>query len=202
MKRSEFTVRLRAGLKGNVPSSEVERQVEYYNEMILDLMEEGQSEEAAVNQVGDPNTIVFDTMDNYTQGTSTAHVPARRSSGQRWLIILLLIIGSPLWGSILIAALCCLLAAEMLLWCIPFTGLVTAGGFGAGGVSAIVMGIAAMIQVPFIGVTELGMGLFCLGVAVFIGWVTVKISGVFMRGHVLLMHWVAEQFRRGKVVLA
>lgn len=199
MKRNEFTIRLRAGLEGNVPAGEVARQVEYYNEMILDLMEEGNTEEEAVAKVGDPNEIVFEAVDNYTASATATAVPLpRQDDGRRWLIIMLLILGSPIWGSFLIAALAILFGAEVVLWCIPFTGLMTAGGFGIGGLWAVFASFPAFIHAPFMGVTELGMGLFCLGIAVLGAWITYKISGWFLHAHLALMSWVVSQFRRGK----
>ena len=197
MKRSEFTIRLRAGLEGNVPASEVARQLEYYNEMILDLMEEGNTEEEAVAKVGDPNEIVFEAVDNYSAGAAAMPMP-QQGEGRRWLVIMLLIIGSPIWGSFLIAALGILFAAEVVLWCIPFTGLMTSGGFGIGGLWTLFASFPAFIHAPFMGVTELGIGLLCIGVGLLGGWITYKISAWFLRAHLALMSWVASQFRRGK----
>jgi uncharacterized membrane protein len=200
MKRNEFTIRLRAGLEGNVPASEVARQVEYYNEMILDLMEEGSTEEDAVAQVGDPNEIVFDMVGDDGMAAATAVMP-QPATANRWLIVALIIIGSPLWGSLLLAALGLLFAAEVVLWCIPFTGLVTSGGFGIGGLAVFFASFPAFMHAPFLGVTELGMGLLCIGIGLLGGWITYKISAWFLRAHLALMSWVAGQFRRGKAAM-
>ncbi|WP_227655713.1 HAAS signaling domain-containing protein [Enterococcus avium] len=43
-----------------VRPSEVHRLIEYYDEMILDLMEDGYSERAAVKKLGDPKQLAYE----------------------------------------------------------------------------------------------------------------------------------------------
>lgn len=57
MNRDIFISELRKGLRG-VKDEEVERLVSYYNENILDRMEDGMSEEEAVESLGDLETII------------------------------------------------------------------------------------------------------------------------------------------------
>ena len=58
MNRVEFIKELSNHLAYEVRPSEVHRLIEYYDEMILDLMEDGYSERAAVKKLGDPISIM------------------------------------------------------------------------------------------------------------------------------------------------
>lgn len=60
MNRVEFIKELSNHLAYEVRPSEVHRLIEYYDEMILDLMEDGYSERAAVKKLGDPKQLAYE----------------------------------------------------------------------------------------------------------------------------------------------
>ena len=205
MKKSDFDIRLRTGLQGYVAPAEVDRIVAYYDEMLLDTMEDGTSEDDAVAQLGDPGTIVYDAIAAGTGQSATWTAPNPQPLWHHklnWPVIILLVIGSPLWGSILLAGLGVLLAAEICLWCIPFTGLCLAGGFGFGGIIAICASPFAFIHAPFMGLSDFGVGIALCGVAIIAGYVTYKLGSWFLKAHTLLWHWLSKQFTDRKVALA
>lgn len=213
MDKNDFFTRLRAGLTGNVAPAEVERLVNYYEEMIADLVEDGVSEEEAVSRMGDPNEIVFDAVDNAhahdesEQNAQTAQAesvwtpPAMHYTPRRevnWLMVVLLILTCPIWGSIAFAALCVVASIDLSIWCLPFAGACVAGGFGVGGLMLLFTSLVALMATPFIGVTQLGLGLGCLGVALLSGWITYKFSAVFLKEHMALVHWVFGKLNERK----
>lgn len=90
MNKEEFLRTLERLLK-SLPKQESQKMLDYYAEMIEDRMEEGMSEESAVEDLGDVGVIA-------SQILSTQPVKEKKlSNPAKVLIVSLLILGSPLW---------------------------------------------------------------------------------------------------------
>ena len=100
MRKQEFLQELRDGLAG-LPQNEIEKRVAFYAEMIDDRVEEGLSEEEAVAAVGTVYEIVLQAAEEFPEQVSVRIKPKRKLSA---MAIVLLILGSPVWFSLLIAA--------------------------------------------------------------------------------------------------
>lgn len=97
MNKRTFLSKLCSGLKG-LSKEEREERLSFYAEMIDDRMEEGLSEAEAVLSVGAPEEILKEVL---PEKPRRGGVKNRKSA----LGILLLALGSPVWLSLLIAAL-------------------------------------------------------------------------------------------------
>lgn len=64
MNRQEFIDRLRAALAGEVPSSVIQSNVQYYQEYILDELRKGRSEEEILTELGSPRLIARTIIDS------------------------------------------------------------------------------------------------------------------------------------------
>lgn len=119
MTKLEFILEIEERINA-LPEEDVQRSLEYYTEMIEDRMEEGLSEEEAVAALGDPDDIV-DQILSETPLTRLvkARAKPRRALGV-WEIILL-VLGSPVWISVIAA----LLAAVISLYTVPISLLIT-----------------------------------------------------------------------------
>lgn len=167
MKKQEFLDRLCKSLDG-LPREDVKRTVEYYSEMIDDRVEEGIPEESAVEQMGSIEDIVAQTL---------AEIPLARLVKERikpkrqfgtWTV-LLLVLGSPIWLSLLVATFSVLISLYAAIWSVAvsfwaaFVSLIASGGAG------IVAGVAvAIFQNTSAGVALVGLGLACAGLSVFL----------------------------------
>lgn len=166
MSKQEFLARLRNGLSG-LPENDVEERLSFYSEMIQDLMEDGLSETEAVSAVGS----VDDIIEQVVAETPLVAIARERIKLKRRMStaeIILLILGSPIWLSLLIGAFAvilslyiCLLAVVVSLWSIfaSFSacfvgGVIACSVFVIGGNGAS-------------GLAMLGIGLVCFGLAVF-----------------------------------
>lgn len=192
MNRVEFIKELSNHLAYEVRPSEVHRLIEYYDEMILDLMEDGYSERAAVKKLGDPKQLAYEAAGIPTE----VHVPRKFN----WLWITLLVLGFPLWGSLALAAFLILLSIDFVIWCIPFTGACLAGGTIIGGVAAAFTSPFVLFDSFFMGVTQLGAGMFLFGFGLLCMWLTYKFSAVFMNMHRSLMRIIRRNIFQRKVV--
>ena len=102
MLKQDFLSALREGLKG-LPEKDIEERITFYGEMIDDRIEEGLSEEEAVNEIGTVDAVVQQIV---------AETPLTRIVGEKikpkrkmraWEIVLI-VLGFPIWFSLLAAA--------------------------------------------------------------------------------------------------
>lgn len=110
MKKKDFLERLQAAIHDLAPA-EQKVSLDYYNEMIDERIEAGMPEEAAVAEMGSPEQIAAEIRQNTLP---VEMVPQKQKPGV-WTIILL-ILGSPIWLSLLIALCAVVLSVYIALW--------------------------------------------------------------------------------------
>ena len=101
MGKSEFLLELRRCL-AQMPASELEEQIAYYDELISDMMEEGISEHEAVARLGDPAVIAAELLAELPLGT-LVKTRVKPKDGWNAGAVALIVLGSPLWLPLLIA---------------------------------------------------------------------------------------------------
>lgn len=164
MTKLQFLLALHQRLAA-LPAAEVEERLAFYSEMIEDCMEDGLSEEEAVAAIGTVEEVARRIAEDipFTKFTQ-ATVRSRRRKG--WEIALL-IVGSPLWFSLLLAAAAVVLSVFFSLWAVVISlwaafGVLAgcaAGGLG-GGICILLSGHLSH------GLCCIGMGLICGGLAI------------------------------------
>ena len=164
MSRDAFIGELRHRMAG-LPQEAVERTVEYYSELIADSMEDGVSEEEAVERLGSLDEIVA----NVVKETPLAQIVQTRvregkKKGISGWVILLLILGAPVWLPLGIAVLAVLFALFVTLWAVVVALWAAVGAIVLTGLAAMVGGVVELIRVHLPqGLVLLGGGLACLG---------------------------------------
>lgn len=101
MTKNTFLTALSKGLSG-LPEKELCEYISYYSEMIDDKIEDGIPEKKAVAEIGTPEENITKIIDetSFTKLVKNKLKPKRKLST---LVILLIVIGSPVWASLLIA---------------------------------------------------------------------------------------------------
>ena len=160
MRKEEFLTQLRKGL-GGLPQEDMEERLAFYSEMIDDRMDEGLSEEEAVATVGTVSEIVEDISPTKPAGDAAA--ASRRL--KTWEI-LLLVLGSPIWLSLGIAAAAVILSVFISViasvWAV-FGAVAACGvGFVAGGAVMACTGHNAP------GLALVAAGLVAAGLSIFL----------------------------------
>lgn len=158
MNKREFLRSLSGSLRG-MPRRERAQSLEYYGEMIQDRMEEGLSEEEAVARLGSADEIARQILESGgVQGKQGSRVPV-------WMIVLI-VLGSPVWLSLLFAGLAVVLAAYIVAWSLiaalyaVLLGMAVCGPCGAMGF------VAEIVKGDFLlAVLLLGAGCALLGLA-------------------------------------
>lgn len=150
MKKNEFMDNLKRKLK-NESYEYVCQAVEYYDEIISDLIEDGVNEEEAIASLGNIDDILLNM-----HGDDIIEMKPHSKKSTAF-IGLLLVLGFPLWGSLLAAGLMLLLSAYIIIWCVP---IVTVCLAFAGTISFIVGIFGAFplfIDSVALGLTQLGL---------------------------------------------
>ena len=114
MNKQEFIIKLCQGLSG-FPQDEIEERLTFYSEMIDDRMEEGLSEEEAVLEFGSVEEIITQITADIPLTKLVKEKIKLKHKLKAWEIVLI-VLGSPLWLSILIAFFSVILSLYIVLW--------------------------------------------------------------------------------------
>lgn len=165
MNKQTFINSLRAKLSG-LPKRDVEERLAFYNEIIDDKIEEGLTEEEAVENIGTVEEIATQIMEEIPLATLVKEKikPVKRLSA--WEIVLVAL-GFPIWFPLLIAAFVVMVsliatafALYVSVWAV-FVSLVAAAGGG------IVMGIVyAFCGNALTGFALIGLGAIVAGLSI------------------------------------
>lgn len=167
MKKQEFLTQLRSGLNG-LPQEDIEERIGFYSEMIDDRVEEGLSEEEAIEEVGSVEDVVSQIVAETPLTKIVKEKVKPKRSLKAWEIVLL-ILGSPIWLSLLIAAVSVVLSLYITLWsliislwAIEISFAVCAIVLTPGSAVFFVQGNTSM------GLVSLGTGLLFAGLTIFL----------------------------------
>ncbi len=109
MTKRQFFGELKSKTK-HLTKAERRELISYYNEMISERMEDGMSEEEAVAALGS----IDELLSTYVPQEYKA--PVRRTPRLRPWHIVLIVLGSPVWISLLVAFFCLLLCFYIVIW--------------------------------------------------------------------------------------
>ncbi|MBQ8388654.1 MAG: DUF1700 domain-containing protein [Clostridia bacterium] len=164
MRKNEFLAALRARLSA-LPVAEREERIGFYSEMIDDRIEEGLSEEEAVDGVGS----VEDIADQILSEVPPARVEVKEKRKLGAGVIVLLALGSPIWLSLAVAAFAVLIAFYAVLWSLVAVVWSVFAALVAAGFGGIIGGITvAIVSNAFAGLALIAAALFCAGLAIFL----------------------------------
>jgi uncharacterized membrane protein len=165
--KQELTFTLAEKLNG-LPWEEVERSMEYYDEMINEHMEEGMSEAEAIAALGSVDEIAAQILaDIPLSRIVRAKIKPKRSL-RAWEIILL-ILGFPLWFSLLIGGFSVVLSLFASFWAVVLSLYAFDLAFAASAVACLPLSILLFCSgEPLLGLFGLGATLIMGGLT--IGW--------------------------------
>ena len=164
MTKYEFVMTLTRRLS-HLPWEAVEERVNFYVESIEDRIEDGVPEEEAVAAVGTPEEVAALIMAEFpgaVPGPQVKKEKRRPGAGE----IVLLVLGSPLWLSLLIAAFAVALSVYILLWAVIISLWAIFASFVGCAFGGIVGGAFLAFTNGASGVFLIGAGIFCAGASV------------------------------------
>lgn len=174
MTKSTFIDVLR-GLLESLNEDECNKFISYYEEIIEDYKESGLTEQEVIEKIGSPQSIANNILSE--QDSSNINIPSFNS---KILNIILLILGFPLWGSLLLTAVLLILSAYIIIWCIPVTTGVSSISFFVASLVSIIGSPFMMTDVLTVGIVQLGLGITSVGISILLGLVTIYLSKKFI----------------------
>lgn len=196
MTKQEYLAELRAALS-DLSAEEASRACAFYEEMIDDRVEAGEDERDAVAAMEPPAVAAARIMDEMpVVPRALARAQGRRRSGCGTALLWAAVVaGSPLWLSLLAAALAFVLCGVVVL-CLPFVmawvlsvaflACMPVALFAAACAVAAGSGVVALLDVG-VGLGMGGAGLLMLLAALFVTRFFVRLLGRFVR-------WAASPF--------
>lgn len=167
MTKVEFICILNEKLSG-LPQDEIEERLSFYGEMIDDRMDEGFSEEDAVRDVGNIDDIAAQIIEDVPLFKIVKNNIKKKKRKLGAVEITLLVLGAPIWLSLLIAALAVLIALYAVLWSVIislWSVFAALAGCALGGVlSVIPLALAGKATTL---VAMIGAALVCAGLSIF-----------------------------------
>ena len=177
--------------------SEEERQknLEYYSELLDDMMEEGMTEAEATAKLGSPNQIAQSILQEMPLGklVSTRMKPR---SGWTPLAIVLAVVGSPVWVPLLLAGVAVVLVLFVSIWALGFAAVAVVIALAVAVVAAPIIAIRVAVLTLPLGLMLLGAGLVLLGLCVLGGLMAVELCKLLWQLTVWLAHKIKGLFIR------
>ena len=158
-----------------LPDDEQRKTIMYYSEMIDDRIEDGMTEEEAVAALGPMGAIIGDIISDMSVVTAIqTRINSEKKKKNRkkpsGLVIALLIIGSPIWFSLAIAAACVVFALVITVLALAFSFIVVVLSFFLSALLGVVS-----------GVLRIANGMYAAGLC------TIGLSFIFAGGAMLLI---------------
>lgn len=194
MSKADF-LRLLERALAQLSEEERQKNLEYYSELLDDMMEEGMTEAEATAKLGSPNQIAQSILQEMPLGklVSTRMKP---KSGWTPLAIVLAVVGSPVWVPLLLATVAIVLAVFVSIWALGFAAVAVVLGLAVAVVATPIIAIrAATLTLP-VGLLLLGAGLVLLGLCVLGGLMAVELCRLLWQLTVWLAHKIKGLFIR------
>lgn len=190
MTKKEFLDALSRGLSG-LPRREREERVNFYREMIDDRIEEGMPEPDAVASVGTVEGTVSQILAE--RPAVVSETPKKSGGGRVWVIVLL-VLGFPVWFplllSVFVTAASVIFSLFVALWAADVS--LAAGAVGGVGSFFVLLFTGQFASAFF----ALGAGLISGGLAILLFFGALAATKGLWRGIAGICRWIAGLFKR------
>ena len=187
MNKAEFLNELRTKLNG-LPQNDIEERVSFYTEMIDDRVEDGMSEEEAIEQIGPVDKVVETIVSEIPLSKIIKAKVKPQKKMPVWAIVLL-VLGFPVWFPILISLVSVIFSVYLTLWIIVITLYAVDLSLAVASIASIASAFVAFIGgEPLVGLASIGSFMVCgaLSVLMFFGCGYVVKGVVFVTRKMLL----------------
>ncbi len=170
MTKNEFISYLKEKLSG-IPEREADERIAFFVEMIEDRMEDGLSESESVAMAGDIDGIAEQIISEVPMALIVKEKVKPKKKLRVWETVLI-ILGSPIWLSLFIAAFSVFFSLYAVLWSLVICCFAVFVTFVACSLGAVLAGgfIIAEGNVPS-GLAMIGAGLVLCGLSIFMFYI-------------------------------
>ncbi len=165
MNKQQFLEELRSGLSG-LSQQDIDDRLTFYNEMIDERIEDGISEQDALDEIGSVDDVVSQIIAQVPLSKLMKEKVRPRKKLKTWEIILL-VLGAPIWLSLGLALIAVIISLYVSIWSV----IISLWGVFASVLGCCVGGILSGIVISFndlSGIAMIAVGIFCAGLSIFI----------------------------------
>ncbi len=165
MDKTRFLDELKSRLTG-LPQSDLDERLLFYSEMIDDRVEDGLTEEEAVAGIGPLDELVEQIMAEIPLARLVKEKVKQRRGRKAWEI-LLLVLGSPVWLPLLLAAFAVCLSLYIAVWAVLISVWAVDLSLAVGAVGGVFLAVFYGIKGNPAGAGFLlGAAILCAGLAI------------------------------------
>ncbi len=193
MDKKEYLRELADAL-GSLPKKEIENSVGFYSEMIDDRIESGMSEAEAIKDLGAPTDAAREIRMNMPLPTLIRSEYKKRKPKRSLRVseILLIVLGSPIWISLLAVAFSLLLSVYIVIWSLYISLWAADITLFGSGIAGIITFFSSLIASPAYAFLQLGVGLFALGLCIPMFFICVKSFRYFVKFNVQIIKFIKK----------
>ena len=180
MRKQDFIKELRLNLSF-LPKEEIDDRISFYSELIDDKIEEGVKEEDAIKSIGSIDEIIDQIIDEMplSKIAKDKIKPKRKLSG---LEIALIIVGSPIWLSLLLSLIAVLFSLYIIGWSIVISIWAILISLIAVLVAGIVLSIISLFSnIYIVALSYLGATLVIIGLTILMHYVCKTITRLYIK---------------------
>lgn len=206
MSKNEFLDRLRNALSG-LPREEIDKTIEYYEEMINDAVEEGEAETVVTARLGSIEEIAKKIIDEVPL---RALVKAKlkkndtkeneQSKKTNIAILILIIMASPIWLSLLLSVIAAVLSIYIAVWSVIVSLFVTTLALALSAAGLLIISPFMMMHRPVKAMACFGFALAAAGFSVLIFYLALLCAKLTIRATAAIIRKIKNMFiRKGAV---
>ena len=166
MNKQDFLENLQLRLC-ELPSEEVLDRIDFYSEMIDDIIEDGATEEDAVASVGTVDDIATQIVSEIPLSKIAKNKLKKRRRMRVWEIVLLAL-GSPIWVSLLVSVFAVILSLYVSLWTVVISVWAVFAAFVGCSIGGLAAGVLFIVlKNIWLGLGFISASLVLAGLAIF-----------------------------------
>lgn len=174
MLKTEFLTSLSASLAG-LPQEDIDKWTDFYREMIEDRTEDGMTEEEAVADLGDPSAIVHEILSETPLTKLVKEKVRPRRTLKTWEKVLLIAL-TPLWLVLAAALFAVMTVVYAVIWAVAVALFAAVGALALSGIAFLLASVFGLDGAN--AVFYIGLGLLCIGLAIFLAFGAVGMTRV------------------------
>ena len=194
MMKKMFLDRLRNRLS-HLPKEEQDERIAFYSEMIDDRMEDGLTEEEAVKAITSVDEITKEVIidfegvnsENTIKEKVTALVKDKKKTGN----ILLVVLGFPVWFSLLISLIAILFSLYVVGWAIIVSLWAVVAALGVSFIGGTILGIIYLFQGA--SAILLGLSIACGGLSIFFFFGVKELTKLYCVFTKKIISWIRKE---------
>lgn len=180
MRKQDFIKELRLNLSF-LPKEEIDDRISFYSELIDDKIEEGVKEEVAIKSIGSIDEIINQIIDEMPL-SKIAKDKIKQKRKLNGLEIALIIVGSPIWLSLLLSLIAVLFSLYIIGWSIVISIWAILISLIAVLVAGIVLTIISLFSnIYIVALSYLGATLVILGLTILMHYVCKIITRLYIK---------------------